>query len=346
MSMFGLDGSSWQTALRLSNIAYDFMIEKATEGTAYVNPDCDVKVSDALAADKKWGVYHFASHTDAVAEADYFINNCQGYIGKGLLILDWEGEFVADVKWAKTFLDRVFERTGVKPLIYMSEWVENAYDWSSVVKADYGLWIAKYSDYEIDHNYDMSNAGALPVAKSWPFYIMWQYTSVGRLDGYGANLDIDIFYGDGAVWDAYARPNVPNPPPVVDPAPIVIPIPVTPPPTPDPTPPSDPGTVIVPTPADNGGSTPTPPNPLPPVEPTPVKPAVKSLEGILAIVSNAVAFLTVFFSTLVLPAGSPAWLVTAIAITGAVVLNINLAIQRTKLKLQAIKSTAAVQGDK
>ena len=32
---------------------------------------------------------------------------------------------------------------------------------------------------------------------------MWQWTSSGRLNGYGGNLDCNVFYGDVSTWDAY-----------------------------------------------------------------------------------------------------------------------------------------------
>lgn len=88
-------------------------------------------------------------------------------------------------------------------MIYMSEYVENKYNWSAVAKADYGLWIAKYRDYNIDRNYDMSRAGSKPEVKHWKTYAMWQWTSSGRLDGYPGNLDCDIFYGDKNAWSKY-----------------------------------------------------------------------------------------------------------------------------------------------
>jgi LysM repeat protein len=33
---------------------------------------------------------------------------------------------------------------------------------------------------------------------------MYQYTSSGRLPGYGGNLDLDVFYGDRVAWARYA----------------------------------------------------------------------------------------------------------------------------------------------
>ena len=49
--------------------------------------------------------------------------------------------------------------------------------------------IGKYRDYNVDYNYDMSNAGSSPSVKYWSTIAMWQWTSSGRLDGYNGNLD-------------------------------------------------------------------------------------------------------------------------------------------------------------
>ena len=206
MTLNGIDISKWQSGINLSAIKADFVIVKATEGIGYVDKSCDGFFQKALSLGKKLGFYHFARPTannDPIREADYFYNNCKGYFGKGIPILDWEAENKHNVPWAKAWLDRVYQRSGVKPVIYMSESVVNAYDWSSVANADYGLWVAKYRDNNPDYNYDMTNAGSSPNVKWWKFYCMWQWTSSGRLDGYGGNLDCDIFYGDGSTWDAY-----------------------------------------------------------------------------------------------------------------------------------------------
>jgi hypothetical protein len=85
--------------------------------------------------------------------------------------------------------------------------------------------------------------------------------------------------------------------------------------------------------------TPDVPATLPPVEPTPVKPSGQTLEGVLAIAMNVIAVLALFFSSLVLPDGTPAVVAQAVTWVGAVLVNINLAIQRTKLKQTAIEET-------
>lgn len=89
-------------------------------------------------------------------------------------------------------------------MIYMSESVVNAHNWSSVAAADYGLWVAKYRDNNPDYNYSMASAGSRPKVKWWPFYCMWQWTSSGRLNGYNGNLDCNVFYGDVNTWNKYA----------------------------------------------------------------------------------------------------------------------------------------------
>lgn len=206
MTFNGIDISNWQRGIDLSKVPCDFVIAKATEGIGYVDKSCDGFIQQALKLGKKIGFYHFARPTannDPIREADFFYENCKGYFGKAIPILDWEAENKHNVAWAKKWLDRVYQRSGVKPVIYMSESVVNSYNWSSVANADYGLWVAKYRDNNPDYNYNMANAGSRPRVKWWKFYCMWQWTSSGRLNGYNGNLDCNVFYGDGTTWDAY-----------------------------------------------------------------------------------------------------------------------------------------------
>lgn len=205
MTMNGIDVSNWQAGLNISDVACDFVIAKATEGLNFVDKYCDKFIQQAIKLGKPFGFYHFARPTnDAFREAEYFYNNCRGYFGKGIPILDWESGNTSDVAWAKRWLDRVYQLSGVKPVIYMSESVVNAHNWSSVAAADYGLWVAKYRDNNPDYNYSMASAGSRPKVKWWPFYCMWQWTSSGRLNGYNGNLDCNVFYGDVNTWNKYA----------------------------------------------------------------------------------------------------------------------------------------------
>lgn len=211
MAQNGIDISNHQKNMDLAAVlkqtATDFVICKATEGTGFVDKYCDKFMVIAQNAKKQIGFYHFArpEYNTARAEADFFVRQTKGYFNKGIPVLDWESAGKSNVKWAKEWLDRVYSVTGVKPVIYMSESVVNAYNWKAVAEAGYGLWVARYRDYNIDRNYDMSTCGKKPVVKWWSFYMMWQWTSVGRLNGYSGNLDCNAFYGDRVAWDAYVR---------------------------------------------------------------------------------------------------------------------------------------------
>lgn len=205
MSLKGIDISNHQRGLDLSKIDCDFVIIKATEGKSYVDPSCDNFFQKALSLGKKLGIYHFANNSDNTAqqEADWFIQNTRGYIGKAIPVLDWEDNITDNVPWALEWLQRVEETYGCKPIIYMSESVVNRHDWSSVANANYGIWVAKYRDNLPDHNYDMSKAGNMPSIKYWSTMALWQWTSTGRLNGWNGNLDLDVFYGDATAWDKY-----------------------------------------------------------------------------------------------------------------------------------------------
>ena len=199
--MNGIDISEHQKYLNLSMVACDFVIVKATEGKTYSDPYFFQHIENAKRLGKLLGFYHFArpENNNPHDEVLNFLNSVRGYIGEGIPFLDWESSGKYDTTWAKQWLDEFYSITGVKPVIYMSESVTKTYDWSRVAPT-YPLWIARYRDYNIDYNYDMSNAGKTPVPKYWDTYIMWQWTSSGRLDGYGANLDCNLFYGEKAEW--------------------------------------------------------------------------------------------------------------------------------------------------
>lgn len=199
----GIDISAWQRGIDTAAVPSDFVIIKATQGLDYVNDDCDRAYQQAKAAGKKLGVYHFADgNSSGTAEADYFVDNIAGYIGEAVLVLDWETDAVnCGPGYAKAFLDRVLARTGIKPMIYMSGSVVNEWDWSAVVAGDYGLWVAYYSKDSCDGYWP--DAPMYPIS-DWSGAAMLQYTSGGRLPGWGDRLDLNVFYGDHAAWDAYA----------------------------------------------------------------------------------------------------------------------------------------------
>lgn len=219
-NMNGIDVSNWQRGINVSQMQdVEFVIAKATEGTTYVNPDCDRVYRDAKASGKKTGVYHFARQGDAIAQAKYFVDHISGYIGQSVLVLDYESSAVDQgVGWAKDWLDAVYNMTGVKPVIYMSNSVVHRYDWTEVAK-NYSLWNAGYyAGYNTIYGFVDNPSLHYDLGAFSDNIALYQYTSSGRLNGWSGNLDLDIFYGNGSDWDTLAgytssgdyKPSEPN----------------------------------------------------------------------------------------------------------------------------------------
>lgn len=215
-----IDVSSWQTGINVTTSGAQIVVTKATEGVGYVNPDCDRVVQDALAAGQGVGVYHFAhTENDARREAQYFIDNTRGYVGKGIVpILDWEPSAKWNTGWALTWLQNVEAAWGTKPIIYMNQSTENSYDWSAVVAGNYGLWIAAYT-LGYTPVYGFNPPSAQPTLYHWPFAVAWQYTSTGYVGDWGGALDLSVVYGDLNTWYAYAGSGQTAPKPTPQPTP-------------------------------------------------------------------------------------------------------------------------------
>lgn len=208
MTLNGIDIANYQRDLVPKNMkTTDFIIVKATESNWYVNECFAYHAKAVKDCGKLLGCYHFARPGDMIEQADFFIGAVKKYLGKAILALDWEDNAVSlGPKQAKVWLDRVYKKTGIKPMIYMSKSVCNEYDWSAVKKAGYRLWCAQYPDYsrtgykaKKDIWTDQSKFGPWG---SWPG--LFQYTSVGRIPGYSGNLDLDLFNGGPVRWGELA----------------------------------------------------------------------------------------------------------------------------------------------
>lgn len=197
--ILGIDISNHQSKLDLDKLLtkhpeIKVVIIKSSEGVNYDDAYDEKFIRIALAHGCIVGVYHFArpDKNGWLAEAKFFLSLTLKYKGKVFYVLDWER--VGSAIWAKNFLGYVAKETGSTPIFYSYESMINAHDFSSISR--YPLWVAKYRDYVIDKNFDMSSAGNPPNVKWWDDYIGWQWTSVGRLDEYSGNLDCTAFYVD------------------------------------------------------------------------------------------------------------------------------------------------------
>nr|DAF31455.1 MAG TPA: LysA like endolysin [Caudoviricetes sp.] len=194
--MNGIDISAWQgdENIDLSKVSFDFCIVKATEGTSYKNRYFAAHCDAVLKKKKLLGAYHYANGGEVQKEADYFLAYAKKYIGKAVLVLDWEAKNNPqfgknDLEWCLKWCSYVQKKTGIKPLIYIQKSAMSA-----VKKAGYGLWVAQYPDNEQTGYQERPwNEGAYNC-------LLRQYTSVGKLSGYSGNLDLNKAYISAASW--------------------------------------------------------------------------------------------------------------------------------------------------
>lgn len=195
----GIDISAWQTGINLAAVPADFVIIKVTEGTGYENPDWRRQYQQAKSSGKRLGLYHYANGRDVVGEANYFLGKIQDCIGTAMLFLDWEKENnptfgVNDYNWCNHWLSYVKQKTGVTPVIYISQSVMPV-----LQNLKFEFWIAQYANMNATgYQSNPWNEGAYGC-------LIRQYSSRGRLPGYGGDLDLNKFYGSGADWDKRAK---------------------------------------------------------------------------------------------------------------------------------------------
>ena len=173
----------------------DFVIAKATQGTQPMNRYMTAQLQRALADGKLIGVYHYAEGGSPVAEADAFVACVSSYIGKALLCLDWENgdnDAWGSTVWARQFVDRVYAKTGIYPVVYTypagRAQVASCADVSR-------LWIAGYPDNRFSWELPamIYNTGA------WSDWTLWQYSSAG------GTVDLDVAKLTYAEWEQLAQ---------------------------------------------------------------------------------------------------------------------------------------------
>lgn len=246
-----IDVSQWQGSIYWGDVksdGIDIAIIKTSGGDAglYVDAKAYANYNAAKSAGIAVGQYHFAGGQNATNEADFFIAAVSPLEQDDVLVLDWEVPHANPVAWCLEFVNRVHDRTGIWPMIYMNASTAGAYNWAPVF-VNCGLWVAAWNN---NPNVDVTAHT----------YVMHQYTSSGTVKGINGRVDLDMWFGTLAQFKKYGyQKPAPAPTPPPTPPPVVIP------PTP---PPAPPATNPNPTPTPNPDPSP-PPAAQPKPEPTP-----------------------------------------------------------------------------
>ncbi len=195
-SLRGIDIASWEAGINIWSVDADFVIVKVSQGTNYINPYWREWAEATLNSGKKLGLYHYAAGGNPEDEANFFVNQIGDYIGRAVLVIDWESEQNSAYAengawWTNRWRAQVKNRTGKTAWTYVSQSISRYYSGP--------LWIAQYANYNTtgyqDHPW---NEGAYTC-------VCRQYTSQGDISGYSGDLDLNKFYGSRQDWDAWAQ---------------------------------------------------------------------------------------------------------------------------------------------
>jgi lysozyme len=197
----GIDISHWQGTIDWTRVAAAgkrFAFMKASEDTDYLDPTYVTNRAQARSNGLKVGAYHFAQPNttpgNAAAQADHFLDAGSPTSGDLLPVLDLERTNgltpTALTTWVREYLQRIFDRTGVRAVIYCSPNFWKVYMADTRWFADNGyevLWVAHWT------------TGASPITpgnnwggKGWTF---WQYTSDGSVPGITGRVDLNRYNG-------------------------------------------------------------------------------------------------------------------------------------------------------
>lgn len=210
-----IDISNWEKGIDVETVVKNgglgAVVAKATEGTNFVDRQCDIYIQQCIANKIPFGYYHFARNNDAETEAEFFRNNTRNYEHHGIPILDWEDN--QSVAWVNTFVEHYHALTGIWPWVYGNAWRFN----QGTVNTNCDRWIAGYpSNGIVDINYGVNND--MPYKVNNGLVCAWQFSDSVHIAGYGGDLDGNVFYGGAKAWAKYATAtDAPAPAPVPTP---------------------------------------------------------------------------------------------------------------------------------
>lgn len=208
--MYGIDISNYQKDIDLSKGIYDFAIIKATEGNGFVDKSFKKFAKQLTELNKLIGCYHFSRPdlNDTVSEieleADWFIKNVEnvGLLNKAILVIDWEQDPMDNELLLESLVNRIEDRTGIIPFIYMSISKLNEFkNWKILSKCP--IYMAYWRTLS-------TNVAGTDIYSEFPLininWKIWQYTSNGVYPNLNCNIDLDYSRMDKKTWEEAAKP--------------------------------------------------------------------------------------------------------------------------------------------
>lgn len=182
----------WQKVRLLGGKKFAYL--KASEDADYVDWTYERNRAAAKAAGILVGAYHFArpgpGRGDAIAEADHFMATARFTSGELVPILDLEHTGGLSKRalgsWVISFLNRVHDRSGIRPAIYVSPtfWTKHVGNTTKIAALGYDvLWIAHWT-----HDRSPRVPAANWNGHGWT---VWQFSNKGKVPGIKGRVDFD-----------------------------------------------------------------------------------------------------------------------------------------------------------
>ena len=186
----GIDVSEWQGNIDFGEVAragIEVVYIRASEGRGYVDPYFRENYEKAKANGLRTGFYHFLTATneaEAKEEAEFFVSNIKGLEPDCRLAMDFEVFDGLDVSTineiSRVFLEAVEKLSGKECVIYSDAYNARTV-FSKELAEDYPIWVADYFVEEPESN------------DKWKFWVGFQYSDRGRVNGIDGNVDRDYF---------------------------------------------------------------------------------------------------------------------------------------------------------
>lgn len=210
----GIDVSAYQGYIdyeRVKNAGIEVVYIKSSEGTTLEDPYFRTNYNNAKANGLKVGFYHFIrarNEEEAREEAEFFARVISETNPDCRLAMDFEvfGDLSVEEinRISFAFLQKIQEITQKECVIYSDAYnARNTF--SRELAEKYPLWIAEYGvETPVDNG-------------KWEYWVGFQYTDAGRIDGIEGNVDRDKFT-DGILLTGGEIPS-PEPKPEPNPSP-------------------------------------------------------------------------------------------------------------------------------
>lgn len=191
--MNGIDVSAYQPTIDWAQVAASgikFCYAKATEGMGYFSDEFISQHNGAKAAGIAFGAYHFwEPNEDPVAQAEFFLRSIDGYQGTLLPMVDVEvsdGVATHDLITRLSLFVQTVEKSlnGKKCIIYSDYGFWNDEMGGTDAFSGHPFWVAEYNN---------DAQPTLPIGMT--HWVIWQYSSSGKVPGIPGNVDCDKLNG-------------------------------------------------------------------------------------------------------------------------------------------------------